>query len=181
MVIICITVVKYGLLPPNVTPGASIRLSIVGLKHLKPSMPKADQPSSWKSYLNSYTRYPELGFSIDTSRMDIPSDYADSLSKETSRAFAGVKAIEAGEIMNPDEGRMVGHYWLRNPALAPSDEIRKQITEPIADLKVFAQKIRRGEITTPKGGRFENLLIIGIGGSALGPQFIYEALGADSP
>ena len=106
--------------------------------------------------------------------MDIPSGYADSLSKETSRAFAGLKAIEAGEIMNPDEGRMVGHYWLRNPALAPSDEIRKQITEPIADLKAFAQKIRRGEITTPKGGRFENLLIIGIGGSALGPQFIYE-------
>ena len=101
-------------------------------------MPKTDQPSSWKSYLNSYTRYPELGFSIDTSRMDIPSDYADSLSKETSRAFAGVKAIEAGEIMNPDEGRMVGHYWLRNPALATSDEIRKQITEPIADLKVLS-------------------------------------------
>ena len=144
-------------------------------------MPKADQPSSWKSYLSSYTRYPELGFSIDTSRMDIPSNYADSLSKETSRAFAGIKAIEAGEIMNPDEGRMVGHYWLRNPALAPSDEIRKQITEPIAELKVFAQKIRRGEITTPKGGRFENLLIIGIGGSALGPQFIYEALGSESP
>ena len=112
--------------------------------------------------------------------MDIPADYADSLSSQISRAFKGIQAIEAGEIMNPDEGRMVGHYWLRNAALAPSEEIKQQITQPIADLKDFAQKVRRGVITTPKGGRFENLLIIGIGGSALGPQFIYEALGAES-
>ncbi len=135
----------------------------------------------WENYQNSLLRYPELGFTIDTSRMDIPAGYADSLATEIARANAGIKAIEAGEIMNPDEGRMVGHYWLRNPELAPTDEIKQQITAPLATLKDFAEKIRKGEITTPKGGRFENLLIIGIGGSALGPQFIYEALGADSP
>ncbi|MGB2402378.1 MAG: glucose-6-phosphate isomerase [Akkermansiaceae bacterium] len=144
-------------------------------------MSDSDQTSSWNDYLNAHTRYPELGFSMDSSRMNIPANYADSLSNEISRAFDGLKSIEAGEIMNPDEGRMVGHYWLRNAELAPNDEIKKQITEPIADLKAFAKKIIRGEITTPKGGRFENLLIIGIGGSALGPQFIYEALGANSP
>ncbi|MCP5535921.1 MAG: glucose-6-phosphate isomerase [Akkermansiaceae bacterium] len=138
-------------------------------------------PANWKTYQDSLTRYPELGFSIDTSRMDIPANYADSLSSEITRAFDGIKAIEAGEVMNPDEGRMVGHYWLRNAELAPNGEIKKQITQPIADLKEFALKVRRGDITTPKGARFENLLVIGIGGSALGPQFIYEALGADSP
>ena len=143
-------------------------------------MPALASSSTWKSFLDSITRYPELGFSIDTSRMDIPADYVDSLSSEISRAFKGIQAIEAGEIMNPDEGRMVGHYWLRNAELAPSEEIKQQITQPIAELKDFSQKVRRGVITTPKGGRFENLLIIGIGGSALGPQFIYEALGADS-
>lgn len=137
--------------------------------------------SSWQQYQDSVTRYPELGFSIDTSRMDIPADYADKLKNEITRAFDGIKKIEAGEIMNPDEGRMVGHYWLRNPDLAPSEEIKKQITEPLTDLKAFAKKVHRGEVANPKGGRFENLLIIGIGGSALGPQFIYEALGADSP
>ena len=137
-------------------------------------------PKNWKSYQESLTRYPELGFSLDTSRMDIPADIADTLSKEITRAFDGIKAIEAGEITNPDEGRMVGHYWLRNAELAPTDEIKQQITQPLADLKAFAKKVRKGEITTPKGARFENLLIIGIGGSALGPQFIYEALGAES-
>lgn len=137
--------------------------------------------SHWQSYQNSVTRYPELGFSIDTSRMDMPADYAQKLEKEIARAFDGIKKIEAGEVMNPDEGRMVGHYWLRNADLAPNDEIKKQITEPLEDLKAFAKKVHRGEVSNPKGGRFENLLIIGIGGSALGPQFIYEALGADSP
>ena len=137
--------------------------------------------SSWQSYQDSVTRYPELGFTIDTSRMDIPSDFPEQLSSEISRAFEGITKIEAGEIMNPDEGRMVGHYWLRNPELAPNNEIKEQITAPLADLKELASKILSGALTNPQGGRFENLLIVGIGGSALGPQFIYEALGADSP
>ena len=33
------------------------------------------------------------------------------------KAFADMAALEAGAIANPDEKRMVGHYWLRNPAL----------------------------------------------------------------
>lgn len=139
----------------------------------------SDTPS-WQQYQDSVTRYPELGFSIDTSRMDIPTDYAKTLETEITRAFDGIKKIEAGEIMNPDEGRMVGHYWLRNTDLAPNDEIKQQITEPLSALKDFAKKVHRGEIANAKSGRFENLLIIGIGGSALGPQFIYEALGAES-
>ena len=137
--------------------------------------------SHWQQYQNSLTRYPELGFSIDRSRMDIPADYADSLATEIQRAFEGIQKIEAGEIMNPDEGRMVGHYWLRNPELAPNDALKKQITEPLEALKQFAAKVKSGAITNANGGRFENLLIIGIGGSALGPQFIYEALGSGSP
>ncbi|MFK7909055.1 MAG: glucose-6-phosphate isomerase [Akkermansiaceae bacterium] len=137
--------------------------------------------SHWQKFQSSHTRYSDIGFSIDTSRMDIPDSYADSLSTEIDRAFSGIKKIEAGEIMNPDEGRMVGHYWLRKPELAPDDEVRKQITEPLSALKEFAAAVHSGRITNSKGGRFENLLIIGIGGSALGPQFVYEALGSESP
>lgn len=144
-------------------------------------MSESSTPNSWQNFLSSHTRYPELGFSIDSSRMDMPPQYATSLAAEIERANRGIQAIEKGEIMNPDEGRMVGHYWLRNPELAPNPTIKAQITEPITDLKDFARKVLTGKVTTPKGGRFENLLIIGIGGSALGPQFIYEALGADSP
>ena len=40
------------------------------------------------------------------------------------RAFDAMAALEAGAIANPDEGRPVGHYWLRAPDLAPTPDTR---------------------------------------------------------
>ena len=136
--------------------------------------------SNWQNYLNSYTRYTDLGFSIDTSRMDLPESYVQDLNASIDKAFADVADLEAGAIANPDEGRMVGHYWLRNADLAPNDEIKAQITEPLAQLKKFAKKIHNGQITAANGQKFTTLLIIGIGGSALGPQLAYDALGENA-
>ena len=136
---------------------------------------------SLDTYANSLLRYPDLGFSLDLSRMDLPADYAETMRPQIERSLSDLVKLEAGEIANPDEGRMVGHYWLRNPTLAPNDEIRAQITEPLAALKAFARDIHSGTIAPPSGGRFESILIIGIGGSALGPQLIEDALGSDSP
>jgi glucose-6-phosphate isomerase len=132
---------------------------------------------TFEKYSETVLRYPDLGFSLDLSRMDIADDFAAKMQPLVDRAFADLAKLEAGEIANPDEGRMVGHYWLRNPDLAPNDEIRKQITEPIAAIKQFASMIPTGEIAPPSGGTFKNILIIGIGGSALGPQLINDALG----
>lgn len=136
---------------------------------------------SFDTFSNSLLRYPELGFSLDFSRMDLPADYATTMAPQIERALSDLVKLEAGEIANPDEGRMVGHYWLRNPGLAPNDEIRAQITEPIKMLKNFGKDIHSGKIAPPSGGTFKNILIIGIGGSALGPQLIVHALGASSP
>jgi glucose-6-phosphate isomerase len=72
---------------------------------------------------------------------------------------------------------MVGHYWLRNPSLAPTEEIRAAITGPLAALKTFAVEVHTGTVAPPAGGLFKRILLIGIGGSALGPQFIADALG----
>jgi glucose-6-phosphate isomerase len=41
----------------------------------------------------------------------------------------------------------------------------------------FAEDVHSGKIAPPRGGRFTHLLVIGIGGSALGPQFVASALG----
>lgn len=136
---------------------------------------------SFDSFSSSLLRYPELGFSLDFSRMDLPADYATTMAPKIERTLSDLVTLEAGEIANPDEGRMVGHYWLRNPALAPNDEIRAQITEPIKMLKKFAKDIHSGKIAPPSGGVFKNILIIGIGGSALGPQLIVQALGTGAP
>lgn len=137
--------------------------------------------SNWDQYNSQIIRYPELNFTLDTSRMDAPSGVPAELEEDVARAFRERAALEAGEIANPDEGRAVGHYWLRNPDIAPSEEgawIRK-VNE---DITAFAGKIRAGEIAAPNGSPFRHLLLVGIGGSALGPQLMAQALlPTDSP
>lgn len=135
---------------------------------------------SWTRYCQSVIRYPKLGFSIDFSLMDIEDAFYASMQPKIDKAFAGIAELESGAIVNPDEQRMVGHYWLRNAALAPNDEIRRQITEPLQALKDFAEKVHTGQVTPPSGGQFEQLLLIGIGGSALGPQLVNDALGTNA-
>src|SRR5205085_9813617 len=53
---------------------------------------------------------------------------------------------------------------------------RKEIEETIGDIKLFARQVHEGTVQGA-GGTFKNLLLIGIGGSALGPQFVANALG----
>jgi glucose-6-phosphate isomerase len=135
---------------------------------------------SWQSYNQNLVRYPKFGFSLDLSLMDMDPGQQAALASQIARAFADMEALESGALANPDEGRRVGHYWLRNPDLAPGQELRRAITEPLADLKSFAEKIHAGSITPPSGGKFKQVLLIGIGGSALGPQLVSEALGQNS-
>lgn len=132
---------------------------------------------SFSTYSTQLIRLPDLGFSLDLSLMGIPADYATSHADKVDRAFADMQALESGAIANPDEKRMVGHYWLRAPELAPNDELRQAITAPLAELKAFAAKVHSGEVAAPNGSLFERILLIGIGGSALGPQLVATALG----
>ncbi len=135
---------------------------------------------SWLSYTQQLVRYPQLGFSLDPSLMEIPAEFYQTMQPQVNRALEDLAALEAGAIANPDEGRMVGHYWLRNPALAPTPELRAAITEPLAALKAFAAAVLSGTVKTPAGAAFEQVLLIGIGGSALGPQLVSEALGQEA-
>ena len=132
---------------------------------------------SWQSYHSQLLRYPQLGFSLDLSLMDIDTESITGMEPIIQQAFADMQALEAGAIANPDEGRKVGHYWLRNPSLAPTADLQHAITEPLVALKQFAQDVHHGRITPPGGGLFQQILLIGIGGSALGPQLVADALG----
>lgn len=93
------------------------------------------------------------------------------------QAYDSMEALEKGAIANPDENRMVGHYWLRAPELAPNPELSQAVTSTLSRIHTFTRKIHAGEITPEKHNRFTDLLVIGIGGSALGPQFVSHALG----
>ena len=130
----------------------------------------------WERFQKYYTEFPEVGLGVDLSRMKVSDEFFAKMESRVQKALADMSALEKGAIANPDENRMVGHYWLRNPALAPTPEIRQEIEETIARIKGFAKQVHTGKIRG-NGGKFKNYLLIGIGGSALGPQFVAHALG----
>jgi len=120
-----------------------------------------------------------LGFSLDVSRVSFDEGFLNAIAGKAKKALSDMAALESGAIANPDEKRMVGHYWLRNSKLAPTAELKNEIDSTIAKIKEFSAKIHSGALKGANG-KFENILCIGIGGSALGPQFVSEALSSPS-
>lgn len=122
----------------------------------------------WSRYNELRIADAELGIELDVSRMRFPSSLFDKMSGEIGRAFSEMSELEAGSLANADEQRMVGHYWLRAPELAPDADLRDSIVETAARIKSFARRIHDEK-------RFSNVLLVGIGGSALGPQLLADA------
>jgi len=131
----------------------------------------------WKRYRSHLCTIPELGLTLDVSRMMFADDFISEMQPALDAAFEAMASLERGAIANPDENRMVGHYWLRNPDLAPTPAIGEEIRKTIADIKTFAAKIHSGAIRPTAVTKFTGILCIGIGGSALGPMFVADALG----
>lgn len=132
---------------------------------------------NWTRYQDQTLFLDELGFSLDWSRMQCPDGFWEKMEAPIQEAFQAMEALEKGSIANPDENRMVGHYWLRAPEIAPQPEITGDIRTTLAALKKFAHSVHQGDLQGADG-KFANLLVIGIGGSALGPQFVAQALGS---
>lgn len=130
----------------------------------------------WARFQQTYTEFPAAGLALDLSRVDFPDGFLSTMETPMKHAFADMEALEQGAIANPDEQRMVGHYWLRAPALAPTPALRAEIEQTAEAVKAFAADVHAG-IVTGQGGTFTEVLVIGIGGSALGPQFVANALG----
>jgi glucose-6-phosphate isomerase len=129
----------------------------------------------WERF-NRYTRrYPGLGLLVDFSRMSFDEEFLKSIEGKVKDAFKAMEALEGGAIANPDENRMVGHYWLRSPELAPTAELREEIVSTLKRVTEFVAEVK--DFRSSAGKEFRSLLIVGIGGSALGPQLLSDALG----
>jgi glucose-6-phosphate isomerase len=140
-----------------------------------------DASSLWQRYQDWLYYHEGLGFYLDVSRMRFDDAFVESMQPKFEKAFQDMAALEAGAIANPDENRMVGHYWLRDPDLAPTPELFQTIIDTLEKIAAFAQKVHSGEIHPPNAPKFTDIISIGIGGSALGPQFVAEALAPDFP
>ncbi len=135
-----------------------------------------DGKEGWKRYRDELTYYPDLGLRLDLSRMGIGIRFYHQMEQKIQKAFQDMEALESGTIANPDEQRMVGHYWLRAPQLAPSKEISREISKNIQRIKDFSKEVHTGKVHPQRGKRFSKMLIIGIGGSVLGPQLLSHSL-----
>ena len=103
-------------------------------------------------------RNPATGVTVDL-QMTTPTDAVTF-----GPALAAMAALEGGAMANPEEERQVGHYWLRDPSLAPHAEIQTAIRESWAAIEAL-------DVTG-----FDTVLQVGIGGSALGPELAIDAL-----
>ncbi|MGH7994983.1 MAG: glucose-6-phosphate isomerase, partial [Opitutaceae bacterium] len=132
--------------------------------------------SNWARFKEHFFHHPGLGVSLDVSRIPFPADFLARMEPAMKRAYAAMASLEKGGVANPDENRMVGHYWLRAPQLAPTKDIALEISGTIKSIREFASQVHSGAVAGPQGP-FTHLLVVGIGGSALGPQFVSRALG----
>jgi glucose-6-phosphate isomerase len=140
-----------------------------------------DATALWQRYQNWLYFHEGLGLYLDVSRMRFDDSLVEALQPKFDKAFADMAALEKGAIANPDENRMVGHYWLRNPDLAPTPELTQEIVQTLEQIEAFAEKVQTGGIHPPRANRFTDIISIGIGGSALGPEFVAEALSPEFP
>jgi glucose-6-phosphate isomerase len=138
-----------------------------------------DPAAMWQRYQDWLFYQEELGFYLDVSRMRFDAQFVADITPKFAEAFAQMATLEAGKIANPDENRMVGHYWLRAPQLAPTPELKKEILDTLDRILQFVKEVHSGTIKPPTAPKFTDVLSIGIGGSALGPQFVAEALSPD--
>tara|TARA_B100000965_G_scaffold404998_1_gene437477 strand:+ start:3097 stop:4695 length:1599 start_codon:yes stop_codon:yes gene_type:complete len=134
----------------------------------------------WSRYCDLLFTDDSLGFWLDISKMDVEGNDFDNFKGDFSNAFSSLTSLENGSIANIDEGRQVGHYWLRNPQLAPSKDITNSISNEINKISNFGSSVLNGEITNSNGEKYTDVFWIGIGGSGLGPLLINESFKNDS-
>jgi glucose-6-phosphate isomerase len=131
----------------------------------------------WDRYRDYLIVAPSISLRLDPSRMKFDDAFLARMAPAMQKAYAAMDALEGGAIANPDEKRMVGHYWLRDSSKAPTPELRREIDETLLRIKRFANDVHNSRVRGERG-HFLNLLVIGIGGSALGPEFVHAALGS---
>jgi glucose-6-phosphate isomerase len=94
-----------------------------------------------------------LDLTLDISRMHFGESFLTSMEPAVQRAFSELDALESGAIANPDEKRMVGHYWLRAPQLVPTKEIAREIAGTVESIKKFTADLHAGKIKPPSAPR----------------------------
>lgn len=91
---------------------------------------------------------------------------------------AAIERLFAGERVNETEKRPALHMALRGDEHVMVDgvDVLPEVQRNRERMRAFAQAVRDGQWKGHTGQKFTHVLAIGIGGSALGPRLVLEAL-----
>ncbi len=132
-------------------------------------------------------RFAEFSVQLDDMVLDYSKTAMDATARDMLIALAESAGVAArrdamleGQKINETEGRAVLHTALRNlsgtPVMVDDADVMPGVRETLGRMEAFAEGVRGGGITTPKGARFTDVVNIGIGGSDLGPVMATLAL-----
>lgn len=125
------------------------------------------------------------GVVLDYSRQRLDTRARDALLRLAAEAAlpAKVAAMFDGEKINETEGRAVLHTALRaaegTTVVVDGAEVVQDVWEVLRKVEAFSAKVRAGEWVGATGKPLTDVVAVGIGGSYLGPEFVYEALRMD--
>lgn len=90
--------------------------------------------------------------------------------------------MSRGDKINVTEKRAVLHTAARsfgsNAVIVDGEDAVKALSRVREQIKTFADKVHRGQITGSTGKPFTDVVVVGIGGSYLGTEFVSTALAA---
>lgn len=107
-----------------------------------------DSRSLWGRYVGWLYQHKELGLYLDVSRIGFTDEFVEGMEPRFQAAFKAMEEMEKGAIANPDEGRMVGHYWLRKSELAPTRFLKAQIENTLDAVCNFAADVVSGKVSS---------------------------------
>ena len=114
------------------------------------------------------------GITFDLSKTHLDAGFAKGFARlATATGYAGKRdALFAGEIVNASEGRAATHLAERGQGAADDNRFAAMCH---VRMRSLVDAIEGGAF-----GEIESILHIGIGGSALGPDLVIDALGRDA-
>jgi len=159
-------------------------------KKLVEQADKMDLPENHLKYLvkekNRLKKFSLQGAEVfyDFSRQRVNEKTMDLLfelagARELKKNF---NLMATGEKVNTTENRAALHTASRNfsndSILVDNKDVMPEIRRVREEIKEFASKVHNGEITGSTGKPFKRIVVIGIGGSYLGTEFVSSALRA---
>lgn len=121
------------------------------------------------------------GIMLDLTRGLYTQNEFQDLHKLIDNVWPKIDAMFAGEKINSTENREVLHVALRSQRegeryYVEGVDVVYQVHEVLSRIEKLSSAIRAGKHKSYCSKKFENLICVGIGGSYLGVEFVYEAL-----